>query len=127
MIRVVCVQLEDETQKWPSVSGANKGWTENCLMFNDFLASDDTPGHPQNLCFAKLNIHNYHHWILCPITTRSSQQSKSITLITPAAESWMKVRPLLAPINAQNHTGYLLDRKYEESIDELKSIAMNGC
>jgi hypothetical protein len=40
----------------------------------------------------------------------------------------MKVRgPLLAPINAQNHTGYLLDRKYEESTDELKSMAVNGC
>jgi hypothetical protein len=40
----------------------------------------------------------------------------------------MKVRRLLlAPINAQNHTGNLLDRKYKESIDEVKSTAVNGC
>jgi len=57
----MCVQLEDETQKWPSVSGANKGWIEKCLMFNNFLATDNAPGHPRNLCFANLNIHNYHH------------------------------------------------------------------
>ena len=68
MIRVVCVQLEDETQKWPSVSGVNKGWIENHLMFNDFFATDDATGLPQNLCFAKLNTttmsdqpHDHHN------------------------------------------------------------------
>jgi len=40
----------------------------------------------------------------------------------------MKVmRPFLAPINVQKHTGYLLDRKYEESIHELKSTAVKDC
>jgi len=61
IISHVYVQLEHETQKLPSVSGANKGWIENCLMFNNFFATDNAPGHPQNLRFAKLNINNYHH------------------------------------------------------------------
>jgi hypothetical protein len=102
------------------------------LAFKIPLVLDNVPGDPKGLYLAHLNIQveclSYHHLTSATAERGNYQNIQGHYSCHTSPVSWMQVmRTALLSVNGENCIPKLTAKEMYKSMNELKSMVLNGC